>query len=762
MKRLDCIIGTIVMLMFCISVVNAQPLIKQRHPNVIPGPVTNVVYTQQGYNMKLWMSNSGVLGYYGYETGGINLEYPAGSNIEHLFAGGPRIGALVYDSLNQSYYPNIRVTEMFNGGDARNEARGTDDHFWQTSIDTPNGHNRRHYDDDGDGKIDEDELDGLDNDGDWNPLRDDVGMDGFADRFEMSCDGIPYDSLTNPDPAQDNYDPLQKSKCPVNYTGTLPYKNDINVYTENNNKPDHGEPNVDEDYGAISENDLSCAYADTFSRPQIGGHVGMGIKVWQKSLAWKNRVKEPILPIEYTFVNIGKKIFKDVYLAFFLDPDVGPIDVNEYPNNNYVGYIDSLRTFYCHNPVDRGSTPLGLTLLDASTPLDSLSYCFQWADYSTKCDGSYGDSILYMQMNCSAFLCSSGPFSEPPSYMSDVRMFISIGPFPTMYPGDTVKCAVAFVSGDAIAEVPNSLRDNAAKAISISKHGYENINIPSPPLHVKREGFNIILDWKWKPGDIGNDPLENWDEHNEYLTSLPDTHWRKKNPPDGKTKGGRNLEGFKLWRSESDTFNVESFTMLAQYDADDDLGFGSQTGLRFTFVDSTLKAYNKYWYAVTSYSIPEGMTIPFPDAGGVIHQANLIGPPVESELIENATQTHLLFEPSKKLGEVLVVPNPYRADVPYTDGFGFEGPSYNWTPDKRVIWFIRLPEKATIRIYTIAGEIIQTIHHDDAERRLRGLATGQEEWDLFSESRRPIASGVFVFSVDSDFGQQIGKFVIIK
>ena len=44
---------------------------------------------------------------------------------------------------------------------------------------------RRGIDDDGDGKVDEDELDGLDNDGDWNPLTDDVGSDGIPDSLEI-------------------------------------------------------------------------------------------------------------------------------------------------------------------------------------------------------------------------------------------------------------------------------------------------------------------------------------------------------------------------------------------------------------------------------------------------------------------------------------------------------------------------------------------------------------------------------------------------
>ena len=42
------------------------------------------------------------------------------------------------------------------------------------------------------------------------------------------------------------------------------------------------------------------------------------------------------------------------------------------------------------------------------------------------------------------------------------------------------------------------------------------------------------------------------------------------------------------------------------------------------------------------------------------------------------------------------------------------------------------------------------------------MPVGQEEFRLFSESGRELESGIYVYSVDSNLGQQIGKFVIIK
>jgi hypothetical protein len=111
---------------------------------------------------------------------------------------------------------------------------------------------------------------------------------------------------------------------------------------------------------------------------------------------------------------------------------------------------------------------------------------------------------------------------------------------------------------------------------------------------------------------------------------------------------------------------------------------------------------------------------------------------------------------SNKLGDVVVVPNPYRTDQSYTfEEGGWEGRSSTWTEYSRRIKFIHVPPKCTIRIYSLSGDIIATLYHDDPVR-------GDVDWDLLSESNRAIASGLYVFSVESDLGKQIGKFAVIR
>src|SRR5437879_8184587 len=145
--------------------------------------------------------------------------------------------------------------------------------------------------------------------------------------------------------------------------------------------------------------------------------------------------------------------------------------------------------------------------------------------------------------------------------------------------------------------------------------------------------------------------------------------------------------------------------MLAEYRIDNDTSFGYHAGIRDTFADSLVRRGNDYWYAVTSFSVPNGIITPVRDSAGQVRFDTTLMNSFESSISDNAVHVRLAFGPSKRLGEAKVVPNPYRGDVHYTDGDGFEGSELTWSDARRVIWFIDLPERAAIRIFSLVGEV---------------------------------------------------------
>ncbi len=103
---------------------------------------------------------------------------------------------------------------------------------------------------------------------------------------------------------------------------------------------------------------------------------------------------------------------------------------------------------------------------------------------------------------------------------------------------------------------------------------------------------------------------------------------------------------------------------------------------------------------------------------------------------------------------VAVVPNPYVVSSSYE----VPPPSvFSAGRGERRIYFINLPPKCTIRIYTLNGELIQVIQHEGT------MLNATEPWNLLTSEGLEIAYGVYIYHVDAgEYGEKIGKFAIIK
>ncbi len=96
-----------------------------------------------------------------------------------------------------------------------------------------------------------------------------------------------------------------------------------------------------------------------------------------------------------------------------------------------------------------------------------------------------------------------------------------------------------------------------------------------------------------------------------------------------------------------------------------------------------------------------------------------------------------------ELSKIKVVPNPYIGHAIWETREGI-----------RRIQFTHLPDVCTIRIYTLAGDLVRTIDHDNG--------TGTEDWDMLSTNQQGIATGVYFYHVQSQYGEKMGKFAVVK
>ena len=107
---------------------------------------------------------------------------------------------------------------------------------------------------------------------------------------------------------------------------------------------------------------------------------------------------------------------------------------------------------------------------------------------------------------------------------------------------------------------------------------------------------------------------------------------------------------------------------------------------------------------------------------------------------------------AQELRDIYVVPNPYVA----TSVFEPRNPIARTERGERRLYFANVPQQCTIRIYTLAGELVETLYHEST------LDDGKVFWDMRTKDNMNLAYGLYIFHVDSPDGSYIGKFAVIK
>jgi hypothetical protein len=230
--------------------------------------------------------------------------------------------------------------------------------------------------------------------------------------------------------------------------------------------------------------------------------------------------------------------------------------------------------------------------------------------------------------------------------------------------------------------------------------------------------------------------------------------------------GRKDFEGYRIYISES---RLESeFLAILEADVVDSVFYN--TGLEsmrdpvtidgvdyeYRYDVTGLRDGFKYWTAVTAF-----------DTGTQEIES------LESGLAQNRTFAFSGSPAASTGSDVLVFPNPYRGDAAWDGALGRD----------RYLWFANLPARCTIRIYTLAGDLVDTIPFDAAtytpidirgiydptdssnpEADLPKLAGGMAAWDLVTRQDQGVASGLYLFSVEdlASGDRSVGKFLILK
>jgi hypothetical protein len=152
-----------------------------------------------------------------------------------------------------------------------------------------------------------------------------------------------------------------------------------------------------------------------------------------------------------------------------------------------------------------------------------------------------------------------------------------------------------------------------------------------------------------------------------------------------------------------------------------------------------------------NFTAPLGTPLVLPTEGD-IYEGKSSKPFAEGDQYAFTTKSSR-YEPAtaqSMLDRIYVVPNPY---VAYSN---LEEPGN--TPTARgehELQFRNLPPQCTIRIYTLTGELVDTIEKNDTRSHV--------PWAILSNEGQRLAYGVYIYHVDvPGVGEKIGRLALIK
>jgi hypothetical protein len=347
-----------------------------------------------------------------------------------------------------------------------------------------------------------------------------------------------------------------------------------------------------------SDQDLFCIFND---------QDGFGLQVNQSTYSYGRIYAQDILFYDLTIYSTKTTAISDMYLGFR-----GKIRC-DYDMQDYLGlYRDSLITFIYYWDADGVAQDPWESV--GMVGIGFLNQEITDFHYYRKQDEPIEDFRMYPiiisdpsdpDIDSSLFFHGSDTHIDdpllvqalPPESTSAYNFFVSSGPKMIM-PYDTLQFTVIVVCGVDSTD----LFENLATALVMAENYFLGSGPPTPPVVYGVAGYKrVTLYWDSEPSESSVD----------IMTEKQD------------------FEGYKIYRSENqgvtwgqeitnEKGEVVGYVPIVQFDVKDSIygtdpafpyqSLGNETGLKHTFVDSTVYNGIEYWYCVAAYD--KGNQIP--------------------------------------------------------------------------------------------------------------------------------------------------------
>ena len=566
---------------------------------------------------------------------------------------------------------------------------------------------------------------------------------------------------------------------------------------------------------AISHQDMITDFKDYGDSPGdnlgIQGHSPLGLDIHLESYAWNYSYADAFVILKYTFTNATEDTIQDIYAGIWADPSIANFNYTDIytPGGGFTWY-DNLNGFdeteddaefkrdiaYQYDTDgDDGwaESYLGMSVLGSNVPYNYLNTnYFQWVWTNSNNSDYPAYSMPLTDEERYDKMSSSVPKGSGPDYTSEGYpgsenswlFLVSAGPVGSHHNADTTSwtlgpgesCHIAFtvvcalwtpgIGGNSHAQRGNLHvnYDWAQKAydgedknrnnqLDEGEDGNSNGVIdryilpappPSPNMEVVVESGKVTIYWQ--------------DGAESFLDPISQE---------------ADFEGYRIYGARK-TANEElgEFSLLLEIDLKNDIGYNTgfstiriinefgepdsilinDTYYNYKFDNANIKDGWLNYYAVTAYDQGD------PDA-------NLES--LESSIYSNRVYVFPGKAAANKndwIGEPTVYPNPFKGQALW-DGYGSRS---------KMLWFRNLPNEAEIRIFSLAGDLVDIIQHEesyngadianiDAQKNPL-MAGGEHAWDLITMHDQATASGLYLYTVEDKNSGQIkeGKFLIIK
>ena len=566
---------------------------------------------------------------------------------------------------------------------------------------------------------------------------------------------------------------------------------------------------------AVSHQDMITDFKDYGDSPGdnlgIQGHSPLGLDIHMESYAWNYSYADAFVILKYTFTNASEDTIQDIYAGIWADASLANFNYTDiYTPGGGFSWSDNLDGFdesedgagfgrdigyqYDANGDDGWTESyLGLSALGSNVPYNYLNTnYFQWVWTNSNNSDYPAYSMPLTDEERYDKMSSSVPKGSGPDYTSEGYpgsenswlFLVSAGPVGSHHNADTTSwtlgpgesCHIAFTVVCAL--WTPGIGGNS---------------------HAQRENLHVNYDWAQKAYDgedkNRNNQLDEGEDGNS--NGVIDRYILPAPPPSPNmeviVESGKvtiywqdgaesfldpisqeaDFEGYRIYGARK-TVNDDlgEFSLLLETDLKNNIGYNTgfstiQITNQFGEADSVLINNTYYQYKFENANIKDGWlnyyAVTAYDQGDP--DANLES--LESSIYSNRVYVFPGKAAANKndwLGEPTVYPNPFKGQALW-DGYGSRS---------KMLWFRNLPNEAEIRIFSLAGDLVDIIQHEesyngadianiDAQKNPL-MAGGEHAWDLITMHDQATASGLYLFTVEDKNSGQIkeGKFLIIK